>query len=257
MSVTLGVSLTRTGTAAFSITHSVIIWTYSGTWPTAAPMPRSLIPCGQPKLSSMPSAPVSLTRLTMSYQVSGLGLDHERDDHRVVRVAPLDLGDLGEVDVSIGRSLISSMLEMPTIRRPPIVERAQARGDVRDRLADRLPDDAAPTRVERPGDHLAVVRDGAGGQPERVRTADAGHVGEQVHARARSSPPGGRDDARPAEAERVDDRARGELAGLDGVHDLGTAVGDVADRPDLRIGGPARRRVGDRHAVRTWRPRGP
>ena len=72
MSVTLGVSLTRTGTSAFSITHSVIIWTYSGTWPTAAPMPRSLIPCGQPKLSSMPSAPVSLTRLTMSYQVWAL-----------------------------------------------------------------------------------------------------------------------------------------------------------------------------------------
>ena len=64
MSVTLGVSFTSTGMAAFSITHSVIIWTYSGTWPTAAPMPRSLMPCGQPKLSSMPSAPVSLTRLT-------------------------------------------------------------------------------------------------------------------------------------------------------------------------------------------------
>ena len=52
MSVMLGVSLTRTGISAFSITHSVIIWQYSGTWPTAAPMPRSLMPCGQPKLSS-------------------------------------------------------------------------------------------------------------------------------------------------------------------------------------------------------------
>ena len=46
------------------------ISTYSGTWPTAAPMPRSLMPCGQPKLSSMPSAPVSSTSGRMAFQAS-------------------------------------------------------------------------------------------------------------------------------------------------------------------------------------------
>ena len=59
MSVTLGVSFTSTGVRATSFTHSVIIEQYSGTWPTALPMPRSLMPCGQPKFSSSPSAPAS------------------------------------------------------------------------------------------------------------------------------------------------------------------------------------------------------
>ena len=66
----LGVSLTMTGVRATSFTHSVIMQAYSGTWPTAEPMPRSLMPCGQPKFSSRPSAPVSSVRLTMSCQVS-------------------------------------------------------------------------------------------------------------------------------------------------------------------------------------------
>ncbi len=47
-SATFGVSFTSTGIVEASITHSVIIWQYSGTCPTADPMPRSLMPCGQP-----------------------------------------------------------------------------------------------------------------------------------------------------------------------------------------------------------------
>jgi hypothetical protein len=46
MSVMLGVSLTSTGVRAASFTHSVIMQAYSGTWPTALPMPRSLMPWG-------------------------------------------------------------------------------------------------------------------------------------------------------------------------------------------------------------------
>ncbi len=48
MSVMFGVSLTRTGTSDASFAHPVIISMYSGTWPTADPIPRSAIPCGQP-----------------------------------------------------------------------------------------------------------------------------------------------------------------------------------------------------------------
>src|SRR6218665_1795564 len=43
---------------------------YSGTCPTAAPMPRSLMPWGQPKFSSTPSAPVSSTCARMFFQRS-------------------------------------------------------------------------------------------------------------------------------------------------------------------------------------------
>jgi hypothetical protein len=46
--VMLGVSLTITGIRACSMTQRVICSQYSGTWPTAAPIPRSLMPCGQP-----------------------------------------------------------------------------------------------------------------------------------------------------------------------------------------------------------------
>ena len=46
MSVTLGVSLTMTGMEAASVTHPVIMVQYSGTWPTAEPMPRSDMPWG-------------------------------------------------------------------------------------------------------------------------------------------------------------------------------------------------------------------
>ena len=70
MSVMFGVSFTSTGVRAFSFTHAVIISAYSGTWPTAEPMPRSLMPCGQPKFSSSPSAPASSARVTISCHAS-------------------------------------------------------------------------------------------------------------------------------------------------------------------------------------------
>src|SRR5579859_5691309 len=68
MSVTLGVSFTITGVRATSFTHWVIMVAYSGTWPTAAPMPRSDMPCGHPKFSSSRSAPESSVRRTISCQ---------------------------------------------------------------------------------------------------------------------------------------------------------------------------------------------
>ena len=52
----LGVSFTITGMRVYCLHQRATISTYSGTWPTAEPMPRSHMPCGQPKLSSSPSA---------------------------------------------------------------------------------------------------------------------------------------------------------------------------------------------------------
>ena len=97
MLVTLGVSFTITGSREFSLHQRVTISTYSGTWPTAAPMPRSDIPCGQPKLSSMPSAPVSSTSGRMVFHALFLARHHQRDDQRAVRPAALDLADLLQV----------------------------------------------------------------------------------------------------------------------------------------------------------------
>ncbi|SID94825.1 Uncharacterised protein [Mycobacteroides abscessus subsp. abscessus] len=45
----------------------------NGTCPDADPIPLSAIPCGQPKLSSSPSTPISSTRLTISCHFSCFG----------------------------------------------------------------------------------------------------------------------------------------------------------------------------------------
>ena len=66
---TLGVSFVITGMVAASITHSTTMRAISGSWPTAAPMPLSVIPCGQPKFNSRPCAPVSSTFLISSCQL--------------------------------------------------------------------------------------------------------------------------------------------------------------------------------------------
>ena len=99
MSEIFGVSLTITGVRAFSFTQPVICWQYSGTCPTADPMPRSLMPCGQPKLSSRPSAPASSARCNNVVPGLALALDHERSDDHVARIAPLDFGHLLQVDL--------------------------------------------------------------------------------------------------------------------------------------------------------------
>jgi len=68
--VMFGVSLTITGMRVFCLHQRVTISIYSGTWPTAEPMPRSAMPCGQPKFSSIPSAPVSSTSGRIAFQAS-------------------------------------------------------------------------------------------------------------------------------------------------------------------------------------------
>ena len=56
-----GGSFTSTGVRATAFTQLVISVMSLGSWPTLEPMPRSHIPCGQPKLSSSPSQPASST----------------------------------------------------------------------------------------------------------------------------------------------------------------------------------------------------
>ena len=116
-SVMLGVSLMMIGFVAASTAHSVILHVYSGTWPTAEPIPRSLIPCGQPKFSSWPSAPASSARRTMSCHTSRslLTISEEmtaRSGNRRFTSA------ISRRLSSIGRSLISSMLLRPITRWP-------------------------------------------------------------------------------------------------------------------------------------------
>ena len=116
MSVMLGVSLTITGSLEYCLHQAVTISMYSGTWPTAAPMPRSLMPCGQPKLSSMPSAPVSATRGSMAFQdCSSQGTI---SDTTIARSGQSRLTWAISLKLSSrSRSVMSSMLLKPSMRR--------------------------------------------------------------------------------------------------------------------------------------------
>ncbi len=115
-SVMLGVSLTMTGSLLYCLHQAVTISMYSGTWPTAAPMPRSLMPCGQPKLSSMPSAPVSTRRAKMAFHADSV--HGTIKDTIIARSGQLRLTSVISRRLSSrSRSVISSMLLKPSSRR--------------------------------------------------------------------------------------------------------------------------------------------
>ena len=118
MSVTFGVSLTMTGIRECCLHQRVTISTYSGTCPTAAPMPRSLMPCGQPKFSSMPSAPVSSTSGRIAFQAAS-----SQGTMRLTTIARSGKSRLTDLIswrfTASGRSVMSSMLLKPITLLPP------------------------------------------------------------------------------------------------------------------------------------------
>ena len=124
-----GVSLTRTGSSAFSITHSVIIWHVLGDLADrgAHAALAHAVRAAEVELDAVGAGVVA----PGDDLVPGLALrlDHEARHDRLVRVAPLDLADLGEVDV--GRA-VADELDVGDADDPPAVdvERAEARGDV-------------------------------------------------------------------------------------------------------------------------------
>ena len=116
MSLMLGVSLTMTGIRVWILHQRVTISIYSGTCPTAAPMPRSDMPCGQPKFSSTPSAPVSSTRCRMSF--------HDASSQGTMSEMTMARSGQSRFTWRIssrftcrGRSVINSMLFRPRRRR--------------------------------------------------------------------------------------------------------------------------------------------
>src|SRR5882724_5222349 len=103
---------------AASITHSTTMQAISGSCPTAAPMPRSVIPCGQPKLSSSPCAPVSSTFFMSSCQLF-LSLSAISETIMARSGNNFTTSAISLRLISSGRSLINSILLKP-ITRPPL-----------------------------------------------------------------------------------------------------------------------------------------
>src|SRR5258706_478433 len=116
MSPMLGVSLMSTGMVEYSTAQPATVFSTSGSDPTAEPMPRSHMPCGQPKLSSRPSQPVSIEALMMSRQSS---CDSTINETMTACFGNLRLTSrISRRLTSSGRSVMSSMLLKPTMRVP-------------------------------------------------------------------------------------------------------------------------------------------
>jgi len=108
-----------------------------------------------------------------------LRFDHQRRDHGMLRVVTLDLGDFLEV---FGDRPVADELDVVEAHHPvlPEVHGTVAREDIDDRLADGLPDRAAPALVECFGDLAVGVRGGPGRQPEWIRGLDPREVGSDI-----------------------------------------------------------------------------
>ena len=183
MSVMLGVSLTITGMRVCALHQRATISTYSGTWPTAEPMPRSR--------HAVRAAEIELDAVAFGLLDAGedrlprllVAGHHQRDDQRAVGPGALDLLDLLQIDLEVA---VGDELDVVERDQPPVgpVDRAVARArhvdDRRPGLAERLPHHAAPAGAEGALDiDLAVGRRG-GGEPERIGRLDAEEVGAEI-----------------------------------------------------------------------------
>src|SRR5262245_55681353 len=90
----------------------------------------------------------------------------------MLRVVTLDLRDLPEI---LGDRTIADQLDVVEAHHAVLseIDRAVAREDIDDRLADRLPHRAAPALIERFGDLSVGVRWGTGREPEGIGRLDA------------------------------------------------------------------------------------
>jgi len=75
------------------------------------------------------------------------GVHHQRDHHRAVRPTPFDLGNLAEVGFRRTVAREFYIIEARHAQRAQ-VERGIARGGIDDGVADGLPDNTAPPRLE-------------------------------------------------------------------------------------------------------------
>src|SRR5438105_4453619 len=100
---------------------------------------------------------------------------HQRRDDGMIGPALFDFGNFAEV--GFGRTVADEfdVVEADHARGAEI-QSGVARRDVDDRVTDSLPDDAAPTCLERAMALVGGIGGWAGAYPERVGGFDAGEV---------------------------------------------------------------------------------
>ncbi len=107
------------------------------------------------------------------------GFHHQRRDHQIFRIALLHFRDFP--DIHFGGP-VADELDVGEAHhfRAVVIHRAVARRCVDDRLANRLPNRAAPSRVERAHHLPRRVRRRTRSKPERVRRFNAAEFYAQV-----------------------------------------------------------------------------
>jgi hypothetical protein len=201
----------------------------------------------------MPSAPVSSTSGRIAFQAFFLAGHHDRGDQGAVRPVHLHLLHFAQVgvEVAVGDQLDIVEAEQAAVGAPDgAVARAVDVDDGRALLAERLPDDAAPARLEGALDVVGLVGRRRGGQPERVRGLDADEIVAEISHCSFSPSGDGNDRLRSGRQHAVDrfsgiaahgDGRDGEVvaaedavaAGPDAV-ERGAAFGSTAMRPDSK-----------------------
>ena len=172
MSVMFGVSFTSTGVRATSFTHSVImlrVLRHLADGAAHAALAHA-VRAAEVQLQAIRARVFgSLHDLVPGF---ALRFHHQRRDHGVLRIALLHLGDLAQIhfERTVGDQL--DVVQAHHALAVPI-DRRIARTDVDDRLAERLPDRAAPAGVEGAHHLIAAIGGRSGSQPERIRAPDA------------------------------------------------------------------------------------
>src|SRR6516162_5944744 len=99
-------------------------------------------------------------------------IDHEGSDHGAVRPALLDFGDFPEIGFDRTIADEFDIVETDHAHLAEIQGRITRR-DVHDGIANGFPDHATPPRLKSTMALVSGIRGRAGGDPKRIRGADA------------------------------------------------------------------------------------
>ena len=93
--------------------------------------------------------------------------DHQRNDHRMVRISLFTFVDFLEIHLE---RTVGDQLDVvqPDHTKRTMIDRSKPRRHICDRLAKRLPNRTAPTGIERTLDHRSHIRRRSGCEPERI-----------------------------------------------------------------------------------------
>jgi hypothetical protein len=138
------------------------------------------MPCGQPKLSSIPSAPCVLGAANDVVPRFGSRFHHQRHEHGMMRVIALDFGDLAKIVLqgAVGDQLdVVQAGDLASV----VVDRPVARADVDDRLAaEGFPNHPAPSGIEGPPHLIRRIGRRRRSQPERIRCLHPAEFDRQI-----------------------------------------------------------------------------